>query len=73
MVSRIIPLVLVWFGACFLLELDLLVVLVGVHLIRAGMVVQLAMVKQERNTAILKVIEKDDAIKRSSEQLQSVY
>jgi hypothetical protein len=41
-----IPLVLVWFGACFLLELDLLVVLVGAHLIRAGMVVQLAMVKQ---------------------------
>jgi hypothetical protein len=68
-----IPLVLVWFGACFLLELDLLVVLVGVHLIRAGMVVQLVMVKQERNTVILKVIEKDDAIKRSSEQLQSMY
>jgi hypothetical protein len=33
------------------------------------MVVQLAMVKQERNTAILKVIEKEDAIRRSSEQL----
>jgi hypothetical protein len=40
-------------------------------LIRAGMVVQLATVKQERNTAILKVIEKEDAIRHSSEQLQS--
>jgi hypothetical protein len=37
------------------------------------MVVQLATVKQERNAAILKVIKKDGAIKRSSEQLHSVY
>jgi hypothetical protein len=36
------------------------------------MVVQLATVKQERNTAILKVIEKDDVLKRLSEQLQKV-
>jgi hypothetical protein len=43
------------------------------RMIRAGMVVQLATVKQERNDAILKVIEKDGAIKHSSEQLQSAY
>jgi hypothetical protein len=36
------------------------------------MVVQLATVKQERNAAILKVIEKDGVIKRLSEQLQKV-
>jgi hypothetical protein len=30
-------------------------------------------VKQERNAAILKVIEKEGAIRRSSEQLQSEY
>jgi hypothetical protein len=46
-------------------------VLAGERLIRAGMVVQLAKVKQERNDAILKVIKKEDAIRRSSEQLQS--
>jgi hypothetical protein len=40
-------------------------------LIRAEMAVQLATVKQERNAAILKVIEKEDAIRRSSQQLQS--
>jgi hypothetical protein len=43
------------------------------RVIRVGMVAQLATVKQERNAAILKVIEKDDVIKRSSEQLQSAY
>jgi hypothetical protein len=43
----------------------------GSRVIRAGMVVQLATVKQERNAAILKVIEKDGVLKRSSEQLQS--
>jgi hypothetical protein len=37
------------------------------------MVVQLAMVKQERNAAILKVIEKDDVLKCLLEQLQSTY
>jgi hypothetical protein len=36
------------------------------------MVVQLATVKQERNAAILKVIEKDGVLKRLSEQLQKV-
>jgi hypothetical protein len=41
------------------------------RVIRVGMVVQLATVKQERNAAILKVIEKDDVLKRLSEQLQS--
>jgi hypothetical protein len=41
--------------------------------IRAGMVVQLATIKQERNATILKVIEKDSVLKRLSEQLQSTY
>jgi hypothetical protein len=45
----------------------------GSRVIRAGMVVQLATVKQERNAAILKVIEKDGVLKRSLEQLQSAY
>jgi hypothetical protein len=40
-------------------------------MIRTGMVVQLEGVKQERNTAVLKVIEKEGAIRRLSEQLQS--
>jgi hypothetical protein len=38
-------------------------------MIHARMVVKLATVKQERNAAILKVIEKEGAIRRSSEQL----
>jgi hypothetical protein len=45
----------------------------GSRVIRAGMVVQLATVKQERNAAILKVIEKDGVLKRLSEQLQSTF
>jgi hypothetical protein len=45
----------------------------GARVIRTGMVVQLATVKQERNTTILKVIEKDGVLKRLSEQLQSTY
>jgi hypothetical protein len=45
----------------------------GSRVIRTWMVVQLAMVKQERNAAILKVIEKDGVLKRLSEQLQSTY
>jgi hypothetical protein len=45
----------------------------GSRVIRMGMVVQLATVKQERNTAILKVIEKDGVLKRLLEQLQSTY
>jgi hypothetical protein len=35
------------------------------------MVAELAAVKQDRNTAVLKVIEKEGAIGRMSEQLQS--
>jgi hypothetical protein len=35
----------------------------GSRVIRAGMVVQLATVKQERNVTILKVIEKDGVLK----------
>jgi hypothetical protein len=42
------------------------------RVIRAGMVVQLVTVKQERNAAILKVIEKDDVLKHLSEQLQKI-
>jgi hypothetical protein len=45
----------------------------GSRVIRMRMVVQLATVKQERNTAILKVIEKDGVLKRLLEQLQSTY
>jgi hypothetical protein len=45
----------------------------GSRVIRAGMVVQPTTVKQERNVAILKVIEKDGVLKRLSEQLQSTY
>jgi hypothetical protein len=68
-----VPPVLVWFDACSLSGPDLLTLVAGARVIRAGMVVQLATVKQERNAAILKVIKKDGAIKRSSEQLHSVY
>jgi hypothetical protein len=45
----------------------------GLRLIRVGMVVQLATVKQERNAAILKVIEKNGVLKHLSKQLQSTY
>jgi TorA maturation chaperone TorD len=43
----------------------------GARLIRAGIVTELAEVKQERNAALLKVIEKESDIVRLSEQLQS--
>jgi hypothetical protein len=46
-------------------------VVVGACVIRAGMVTKLAEVKQERNTALLKAIEKEGAISRLSEPLQS--
>jgi hypothetical protein len=49
----------------------LLVVVAGARVIRAGMTTKLAEVKQELNTTILKVIEKDGAIRRLLEQLQS--
>jgi hypothetical protein len=41
------PPALVWLGACFLSELDLTSLVVGLRLIRTEMVVQLATVKQE--------------------------
>jgi hypothetical protein len=66
-------LVLVWFSVCFLLRLDLMTLVAGSRVIRAGMVVQLATVKQEQNAAVLQVIEKDGVLKRLSEQLQSTY
>jgi uncharacterized protein YoxC len=39
--------VLVWLSACSLLGPDLMTLVAGSHVIRAGMVVQLATVKQE--------------------------
>jgi hypothetical protein len=41
------PPALVWFGVYFMSELDLMSLVAGLCLIRAGMVVQLATVKQE--------------------------
>jgi hypothetical protein len=58
-------------AACLLSRSDLLVVVAGAHVIRAGMTTKLVEVKQELNTALLKVIEKDGAIGRLSEQLHS--
>jgi hypothetical protein len=40
-------------------------------MIQAGMVSRLEETKQDRNAAVLKVIEKEGAIKRLLEQLQS--
>jgi hypothetical protein len=54
---------------CFLPRSDLLVVVAGARVIRAGMVAKLAEVKQERNVTLLKVIEKEGTIGRLSEQL----
>jgi hypothetical protein len=51
------PSVLVWLNAWSFSGPDLLVLVAGSRVIRAGMVVQLATVKQERNAAILQVIE----------------
>jgi chromosome segregation ATPase len=64
--------VLVYLSTYFLSRLDLMTLVVGSRVIRAGIVVQLAMVKQERNAAILKVIEKDGVLKRLLEQLQKI-
>jgi hypothetical protein len=61
------PRALVYLSACFLSRLDLMTLVGGSRVIRAGMVVQLATVKQERNAAILKVIEKDGVLKHLSE------
>jgi hypothetical protein len=57
-------------AAGFLSRSDLLVVAAGARVIRVGMTMKLAEVKQELNTALLKVIEKDGAIGRLLEQLQ---
>jgi hypothetical protein len=46
-------------------------VVAGARVIHTGTVVKLAVVKQEWNAAVLKVIEKEGAIGRLSEQLQS--
>jgi hypothetical protein len=43
----------------------------GMRVYRAGMTSKLAEQKQELDTALLKVIEKDGAIERLSEQLQT--
>jgi chromosome segregation ATPase len=67
------PLVLIWLNACSLSGPDLMTLVAGSRVIRAGMVVQLVTVKEERNAAILKVIEKDGVLKRSPEQIQSAY
>jgi chromosome segregation ATPase len=67
------PLVLIWLNACSLSGSDLMTLVAGSRVIRAGMVVQLVTVKEERNAAILKVIEKDGVLKRSPEQIQSAY
>jgi hypothetical protein len=66
------PRALVYLSACFLSRLYLVTLVAGSRVIRAGMVVQLAAVKQEQNASILKVIEKDSVLKRLSEQLQKV-
>jgi hypothetical protein len=63
----------VWFNVCFLSRLDLMILVAGSRMIRAGMVAQLVTVKQERNAAILKVIEKDGVLKRLLEQLKSTH
>jgi hypothetical protein len=55
----------------FFLCSDSLVVVAGERVYRAGMTAKLAEQKQELNTSLLKVIEKDGAIGRLSEQLQS--
>jgi hypothetical protein len=64
------PTALDWFGACFMSGLDSMFLVAGLRLIRTGMVAQLATVKQERNSAILRVIENEGALRRLSEQLQ---
>jgi hypothetical protein len=64
--------VLTLLNTCFLSRLDLKILVAGSRVIRTGMVVQLATVKQERNAAILKVIENDGVLKRLLEQLQKV-
>jgi hypothetical protein len=59
------------FTARFLTCSDLFVAISGMRVYRAGMTSKLAEQKVELNSALLKVIEKDGAIERLSEQLQS--
>jgi hypothetical protein len=55
-----------------MLELDSMFLVAGVRLTRAGMVVQLVTVKQERNAAIPQVIEKEGVFRCLSKLLQKV-
>jgi hypothetical protein len=59
------------FAARFLTCPDLFVAVSGMRVYCAGMTTKLAEQKLEQNSALLKVIEKDGAIERLSEQLQS--
>jgi hypothetical protein len=59
------------FATYFLSRSELLVMVAGARVIRAGMTAKLAEQNQELNAALLKVIEQDGAIGRLSEQLQS--
>jgi hypothetical protein len=70
-VSRVVASFFVSLTAHFLSRSDLLVVVAGARVIHAGMTTKLAEAKQEQNTALLKVMEKDGTIGRLSEQLQS--
>jgi hypothetical protein len=59
------------FAARFSMCSNLSVTISGAQVYRARMTTKLAEQKLELNFALLKVIEKDDAIERLSEQLQS--
>jgi hypothetical protein len=59
------------FVVCFLEFPDLFLDISGMRMYRARMTLKLAEQKQEMNTALLKVIEKDGAIECLSEQLQT--
>jgi hypothetical protein len=43
----------------------------GLHAYRAGMIMKLTEKTQELNAALLKILEKDNSIKRLSKQLES--
>jgi hypothetical protein len=60
------------FVVSFLACPDLSLAISGMRMYRAGMTSKLAEQKQELNTALLKVMEKDGAIERLLEQLQSM-
>jgi hypothetical protein len=61
----------IWLIACSISHPDVLGVVVGARVIHVRMVTKLAEVKQEQNASLLKVIKKEGAIGRLSEQLQS--